>query len=242
MAQNKHSRYGFTLIELLVVIAIIAVLAAILFPVFTATKAKANQSKCLNNCKQLGLAIMMYSTDFSDTYPVSHSVIWDDSGDTWGPEDWANSLRRYVKNRAVWRCPTVGNPKVNEFGPVALKDKDDWLTYSGNMHLFVRLDLIPKVVKVGSLPRPTRTVALYEYYPVRRVNSHVSRDVDFKWFQDQAADPTALYHSYGLTLMRHNGGSNYVMADGSACWLHYCDIGDNATHNGTKKYRFNPWN
>jgi prepilin-type N-terminal cleavage/methylation domain-containing protein len=60
---------GFTLIELLVVIAIIAILAAILFPVFAQAREKGRQTACLSNCKQLGLALMMYTSDYDDTLP-----------------------------------------------------------------------------------------------------------------------------------------------------------------------------
>jgi prepilin-type N-terminal cleavage/methylation domain-containing protein len=64
-----RSRRGFTLIELLVVIAIIAILAAILFPVFSKAREKARQASCLSNQKQIGLAMMMYIEDYDETYP-----------------------------------------------------------------------------------------------------------------------------------------------------------------------------
>jgi len=74
-------RYGFTLIELLVVIAIIAILAAILFPVFEMAKAKAQQSSCLNNMKQIGMGVLMYAHDWDQTFPAqgqgTHSYIVD---------------------------------------------------------------------------------------------------------------------------------------------------------------------
>ena len=64
-----RTRHGFTLIELLVVIAIIAILAAILFPVFARARAKAKQSSCLNNVKQLSLGYQMYMSDYDEKFP-----------------------------------------------------------------------------------------------------------------------------------------------------------------------------
>src|SRR6266542_2865473 len=69
---HRRKRHGFTLIELLVVIAIIAILAAILFPVFAQARAKARQATCLSNLKQLGTAFMMYAQDYDETYPMSN--------------------------------------------------------------------------------------------------------------------------------------------------------------------------
>src|SRR5947209_4887361 len=65
-------RRGFTLIELLVMIAIIAILAAILFPVFAQARAKARQAKCQSNLKQLGVAILLYAQDYDETFPVAN--------------------------------------------------------------------------------------------------------------------------------------------------------------------------
>ncbi|MBC7808436.1 MAG: prepilin-type N-terminal cleavage/methylation domain-containing protein, partial [Akkermansiaceae bacterium] len=70
MQKNRLAvRNGFTLIELLVVIAIIAILAAILFPVFAQARDKARQTSCLSNIKQLGLAMVQYTIDYDETYP-----------------------------------------------------------------------------------------------------------------------------------------------------------------------------
>ena len=70
------SRRGFTLIELLVVIAIIAILAAILFPVFAKAREKARQASCLSNVKQMCLALMQYAQDYDETLPQGQEVSW----------------------------------------------------------------------------------------------------------------------------------------------------------------------
>ncbi len=117
---------GFTLIELLVVIAIIAILAAILFPVFARAREKARQSSCLSNIKQLGLGMLMYTQDYDEVLPAGRYI----AGGAAGPVNdsgvmhrgwvWARSpadraaipsgvlclhiLEPYIKNRQIWLC------------------------------------------------------------------------------------------------------------------------------------------
>src|SRR5438132_5762988 len=76
MRMRRSSNTGFTLIELLVVIAIIAVLAAILFPVFARAREKARQTSCLSNQKQIAMAVLMYIDDYDETFPfvLDHSA------------------------------------------------------------------------------------------------------------------------------------------------------------------------
>ncbi len=76
-----HPKRAFTLIELLVVIAIIAILAAILFPVFAQAKVAAKKITCLSNGNQIGLALMMYMNDYDDTYPQEHPSTGDPADD-----------------------------------------------------------------------------------------------------------------------------------------------------------------
>jgi len=107
-------RRGFTLIELLVVIAIIAILAAILFPVFARAREKARQSSCLSNLKQLGLGFLMYAQDYDELFPqhrcqdAGHSSIWHLGC-------YFEEVMPYLKNQQVLRCPSCnysayGNP------------------------------------------------------------------------------------------------------------------------------------
>lgn len=91
-------RRGFTLIELLVVIAIIAILAAILFPVFAKAREKARQASCLSNIKQLDLALLSYSQDYDESFHPHR-----DSLSTYG---WADILNPYCKNSQIFKCPS----------------------------------------------------------------------------------------------------------------------------------------
>jgi prepilin-type N-terminal cleavage/methylation domain-containing protein len=109
-------RSGFTLIELLVVIAIIAILAAILFPVFARAREKARQASCTSNMKQLALGMLMYMQDYDERAP---SVLCGryPGGPTAYPQDaccverniWAWVVQPYVKNRQIMQCPSAND-------------------------------------------------------------------------------------------------------------------------------------
>jgi len=125
-----HRRKGFTLIELLVVIAIIAILAAILFPVFAQAREKARQTTCLSNYKQTGLAALAYINDYDEQFPLAFG--W--HGNQWGftyiyttPPDWRPgspaaiairsqywgfSLQTYIKNYDVYACPSSSENRL----------------------------------------------------------------------------------------------------------------------------------
>ena len=96
-------RKGFTLIELLVVIAIIAILAAILFPVFQKVRENARRTACLSNEKQLGLGIIQYQQDADEKFPCGNLP---PTGSTYGGgAGWANQIYPFVKSNAVFSCP-----------------------------------------------------------------------------------------------------------------------------------------
>ena len=115
-----RSRSAFTLIELLVVIAIIAILAAILFPVFASAKERARQTRCLNNLKQLSAAFQQYCIDFNDVMPSlssysarrtpdwcgTHWLIPNPTSEERQVEPEKGQLWTYTRNRGIYLCPT----------------------------------------------------------------------------------------------------------------------------------------
>ncbi|HEY3281691.1 MAG TPA: DUF1559 domain-containing protein [Armatimonadota bacterium] len=104
-ADLRDPRRGFTLIELLVVIAIIAILAAILFPVFAKARDKARQSSCQNNLKQMGIAHNMYLDAYDGTFApnVGFNNLGQNSG---GMQTWTDMLKAYNKSLASYSCPS----------------------------------------------------------------------------------------------------------------------------------------
>src|SRR6185312_1015768 len=121
LVSSRQARRGFTLIELLVVIAIIAILAAILLPVFAAARERARSSSCLNNMKQIGLAMITYTQDNDETYPYCP---W--RGGNAQTESIGYALSTYTKSPQVWRCPSdkLNNGPVNSAG--------SWSVATGN--------------------------------------------------------------------------------------------------------------
>src|SRR5438034_9803846 len=100
--RSMHQRRGFTLIELLVVIAIIAILAAILFPVFAQARESARQTTCLSNEKQIGLSVAMYVQDYDNTFPAqSADSLWIVAAGG-KVTTYVDELLPYEKNQNIW--------------------------------------------------------------------------------------------------------------------------------------------
>src|SRR5215472_15354065 len=110
---KQDSLKGFTLIELLVVIAIIAILAAILFPVFAQAREKARQTSCLSNSKQIGLALLQYEQDYDEQFPVGSK--FDPAVNNqlaWG-QGWAGQIYPYTKSAQILKCPDDSTSNLN---------------------------------------------------------------------------------------------------------------------------------
>ena len=168
---NRSVRGGFTLIELLVVIAIIAILAAILFPVFAQAREKARQTSCLSNQKQLGLALIMYSQDFDETFPVTE--MYDFSFGEFGPRSWPSRTAPYVKSLGVFNCPS-------DPGPTKPETDYGWsgqaIGYAANCYSPANINTGPmadvagwfvstpgfEIRNMGAIKRPAETILLAE--------------------------------------------------------------------------------
>ena len=157
-------RSAFTLIELLVVIAIIAILAAILFPVFAQARESARLSSCLSNMKQLGLSWNMYAQDYDEVYPLSRSVGYPDKmGDDCAARDfatyglkltWKDATQPYIKNKQIYRCPS--NPN-NDF---QAEGSDPQMKISYGTNGVVMWGWAP--LRMATLNRPAETVMILE--------------------------------------------------------------------------------
>jgi len=149
---RKHTQRGFTLIELLVVIAIIAILAAILFPVFAKAREKARQISCVSNTKQLGLGVQMYVQDYDGTYPVMSSP-----SSTSPRRRWPDHVYPYVRNEQLFLCPSA---------PVSMRGKtfahDSTKQYGGYGYNYQYLgnSRFPFAATDAEIKAPAETIAL----------------------------------------------------------------------------------
>ncbi len=147
-------RKGFTLIELLVVIAIIAILAAILFPVFAQAKNAAKKSADLSNMKQLGMSTQLYMQDYDDTYAQAY---WykDDLGDTGGYVHWSASHYGYHKNKDMWVSPGDPGRGLPPTNPACSEISNFAINYASPCD--AQVPKISYTVNAALMPRKRRT-------------------------------------------------------------------------------------
>ncbi len=182
-------RKGFTLIELLVVIAIIAILAAILFPVFARAREKARQASCSSNLKQLTLGVLMYLGDHDEMFPGYRD----------GYASWEMLIMPYVKNDQLFQCPShdsnVAHPSSYAVNNSTSKSYGQCAWGYG-----------PYQQKLAAVKVPAESAILLEYHTSWDVYSTSSRH-ELRW-----PGP------HGMTT-EHNGGCNIAFVDGHVKWM-----------------------
>lgn len=126
-------RSGFTLIELLVVIAIIAILAAILFPVFAQARESARQTTCVSNDNQVSKAVLMYLQDYDETFPIQNYRPCTAANCNWPNQSWPMLVQPYTKNWQTFRCPS--DPNATDAG-LSFRPSDERPVANDNERIF----------------------------------------------------------------------------------------------------------
>ena len=211
---NKCRRSGFTLIELLVVIAIIAILAAILFPVFARARENARRSSCMSNLKQIGLGILQYTQDYDEHFPVyaPGNFVYDAGVRPFG---WADALQPYIKSIQILQCPSesngpTDNPENNKFTDYAY---NEWIGGAYTTSSAPR----GAGMSLSILTQPTLSVVLCDYQHGTAPNYVTGGNPDYL-ASGRFYAPT----DTGLALLpgavRHLDGANFAFADGHVKW------------------------
>ncbi|HEY3282981.1 MAG TPA: DUF1559 domain-containing protein [Armatimonadota bacterium] len=233
VVRRSRSTAAFTLIELLVVIAIIAILAAILFPVFAKARDRARQSSCLNNLKQIGIAVNTYLGNYDDSYPMvrmpdathtTPSTSWGTfHGSSW---NWKRAVHVFLKTDAVWQCPSndfAWDNAPGTGGNVKGDESNQWYKPNGKMDgplLPVSYGMngacfhegiptlwgeVNRPRDMGELKNPSGLILVGE--------SRVGHpDIHPDWIGGVFRSPLG-------NMQTHNKGANWIFADTHAQWM-----------------------
>jgi prepilin-type N-terminal cleavage/methylation domain-containing protein/prepilin-type processing-associated H-X9-DG protein len=214
-------RRGFTLIELLVVIAIIAILAAILFPVFARARENARRTSCLSNQKQLGLGFLQYFQDYDERFPLLGKKL---GADALAPSytSWVFTMQPYIKSTQLLRCPNDTSstwvPEGRYFDSTIVAPNNRRTSYKLNGYLpegnstAVQGGNFPHL---ASIQKPSEVIFLAES----------PDNSNGPYFHAHVYDPPSTSHWLpalnrpdDLAYARHLEGANYTYLDGHAKW------------------------
>ena len=225
-SNSKAIKHGFTLIELLVVIAIIAILAAILFPVFATAREKARQTTCASDLKQIGLATMQYVQDYDELYPCN-------------PEQWVDKIYPYVKTQKVFVCPDDQSTNVTATRGVC---SYCW-NYNFGFYAGSAINL-----QSSQLGAPANTVLVCEITGGQLAVDPTNLSTNLNPIGHGVGAPiiTGTYYQTGQMGNRaagagfatvsspsgpvHTNGSNFIAADGHVKWLPGTQVSIGYTH------------
>ncbi len=206
--RRRGSTQAFTLIELLVVIAIIAILAAILFPVFQKVRENARRTACLSNEKQIGLAVQQYTQDYDEKLyfysAASRNGAVVASADV-NSVRWWNALMPFIKSNNVFTCPSDSGPTPS-------------LDAAGNktiLRSFIALRPA-EGLSLAQIPDPVETIVITEKWDKNPAGSAITDSWVEPFNGDFAYNPQT--KRMDLVGDRHNEGANCVFFDGHAKW------------------------
>ena len=212
--EQRQAIKGFTLIELLVVVAIIAILAAILFPVFARARENARRSVCMSNLKQIGLGMMQYVQDYDETFPRIYYT------DGTGTQFWWNVLQPYVKSTQVFYCPS---------SPFASSSTPTNGNYGANREIMPLFNdaVISEPAKLATLQSAASIYLIMDFGTYSAYHNYaITSDTSVTYLpgmgdgggtcQISSTRPTGVTDCQSG---RHFGGVNIAFADGHVKWL-----------------------
>lgn len=239
---DSGRKNGFTLIELLVVIAIIAILAAILFPVFGRARENARKSACASNLKQIGIAAAMYVQDYDETYPMSNHYYGSPIAGVDGL--WFNLFQPYAKSIQVWSCPSAGEVRNTNgtlrnsggygYNICGTRGGSVGNGFGGYQATGFRCTPSGTYLKLSEVQEPSATIFVTD--PASNGDQGVN-GVHAIGYNAQDYIPTLHGGKVGpfigsrVPFTDFGGGGNYLFADGHVKWI-----------SNTNSYRSSMWN
>lgn len=231
MMWSKERKLGFTLIELLVVIAIIAILAGILFPVYSRSREQARKAVCMSNLQELGMAFAMYLQDYDETFPFWILPCNNDPNFPPGGLHWTEQIAPYIRNTDIFRCPSATQDWEWHANCYPGRWGRPWnnisVNYGYNEAIMSNLNCLGKRVgKLSSLISPSETLLLADSWndlvsPWAHSPNGIYNRVAFANGPGPAApdDTTIVDLNLALdSLSRHSGGANILFVDGHTKW------------------------
>jgi len=231
--QRKPSLAAFTLLELLVVVAIIALLAAILFPVFSSARQKARDTSCLSNMKQIGLGVQQYVQDYDGTFPIFYAYNSSPSAGSPGHKGIELELQPYTKSLQIFKCPNdLGGPVPEQKADIGCLGQagktDSYFACYGSSYRFTSgtYSIINGESSQNNAVAPDPNAFLGPERVVKDASfekaaeTRIMRDEMFPWFGPEQ-DPTGARYQYYPAYYRqwHPTGGTFLFADGHAKFI-----------------------
>jgi prepilin-type N-terminal cleavage/methylation domain-containing protein/prepilin-type processing-associated H-X9-DG protein len=216
-SEKTRKRTGFTLIEILVVIAIIALLAAILFPVFARARENARRTSCASNEKQIFLGLSQYTQDYEGWYPPVTTAAGCASG-------WVDAIQPYIKSKQLFQCPG-GQASVPSTASNQQNYNDYWLNTGAQIQnkSSFRAPAVTVLFGEGSFDKGS-LVGMAGYSPGTACLNYTGCRGHGSGAAGSdtnacAAGETKLVNFPGNAAERHLGGTNFAFADGHVKWI-----------------------